>query len=296
MKKVFLFSILFSFSFSIFAQVNNKSRFTVNISVGQSLANLRNSKAPHVGYFDLEDFIVEYDALEGITNNHGFEGSITKDILSGFSAEAHLEYSIKNGWSIQSGLNFEQKGFYLNRSKSTVKYLNWPQHTQINYQEQDKIKNNYLTFSVSLRKRFFKKQCFFGELGVFAGQLISSSYSRKYNHSEFTYQGSSATSSLDYKYKDAGKKYTNKFDFGFSTGLGFAKNISDRLKLTTELSINIGMLKVDSKYNNEFSAKPIAASNGIKYFVHSTNYYGFNSNAKNINLVFSMGFGYLLGK
>ena len=80
-------------------------------------------------------------------------------------------------------------------------------------------------------------------------------------------------------------------------GAGYLKKISERLNFKTEIQMRFGLVKIDSKYNNEFTVTPVASgTNFTSYLVRSTNYYGLNSDATNINLALTVGLGYKIGK
>ena len=97
--------------------------------------------------------------------------------------------------------------------------------------------------------------------------------------------------------KDKKREYTNTIDFGLSLGTGYTREISDKLIIKTELLLNIGLVKVDSRYNNDFSVTPVpSGSNFSRVLVRSTNYYGLNSYSKNINMLFTIGLGYKFEK
>jgi hypothetical protein len=114
-------------------------------------------------------------------------------------------------------------------------------------------------------------------------------------YSDGGYQGFKYSSSME-KEKDVERDYSNKFDYSLAFGTGFTKNISNKLTLKTGLRFSYGLRKVDAKYNNEYGFKELPSASGFFLQGRATNYFGFNSNAKNIFLDFTVGLSYKIGK
>jgi hypothetical protein len=87
---------------------------------------------------------------------------------------------------------------------------------------------------------------------------------------------------------------TSVFDFGLVLGTGFNYPLSDKLYFNADLSVCIGLKGIDGVSNNEYSEVTIPLSTGFGSVVSSRNYYGLNSNAKNISGALTLGIGFRL--
>lgn len=293
--------ILFSTNF-LFAQENDKGNIVVGISIGPNFANFINSEAPHkINMFgsDIRPILTDASELTKSVAYTDYKVSLLKDVLTGISMGIQLEYFIKKNLSIQSGIYYESKGINLNYSNRTVISTTPGDIASESLDEKYKIKfnNNYLTIPILFRKYLSKKQHVFFEGGIYTGYLISSKITvqNKKTVSDATRVLSQYTFEIN-NHKDIKKEYTHIFDFGFSAGAGFIKSISEKFIFKTEMLLNFGMAKLDSKYNNEYLVEPVSMPGTNYSKVLSTNYFGLNSNSKNINFNLTIGLGYKIGK
>lgn len=303
--KTILLGLLLLIPYFLFAQESRKGKFFIGFSAGGSFANFINSEAPHkINLFGSNEtpYIYSSDDVTKSPAYIDYQTGLFSDILIGVSAGVDAEFFIRDNLSICSGLIFETKGINLHYSNNRNGYVqtnSWlPSYGTIDETFNCKIINNYFISPLMIRKYFFTHKNIFFEGGTFMGYLLSSRITYLNSKTLSNENGLlSKNSTRLNNQKDLDKKYTHKYDFGLSVGSGFIKSLSNRLVLKTELRMNIGLLKLDSKYNNEYMLKVRpSGSNFGTYLLRSTNYYGLNSNSKNINLVLTIGLGYKIGK
>ncbi|MDD4972306.1 MAG: porin family protein [Paludibacter sp.] len=294
MKQILL-GILVLITNVLLAQEKEKGDLIIGFSTGSSFSNLLNSEAPHkINIFGSDVNPVGFYSSD-LTESPAYidyETGIFRDVLFGVTSSVQIEYFIKNNLSLSSGISYEPKGINLNYSNTVTDYYTTAEILTL------KIKNDYLVIPICLKKYVLKKKNIFVSGGMYFGYLLSSriDYLNKKTVSDESGILSNYSTWIDNE-KDKKREYTNKFDFGFSLGTGYVKNISNRLIFKSEFLFNIGLRKVDAKYNNDYSVKPIPMSSDFgNYLVRSTNYYGLNSNSKNINLLIKVGLGYKIGK
>jgi hypothetical protein len=290
MKQILFLSTLILITNVLFAQKKEKGDLIIGFSIGTSFSNLLNSEAPHkINIFDS-------DVNQVVFSSFDYKTGILKDLLFGVASGIRIEYFIKNNLSLLSGISYESKGINLNYSNRITDYTTIGGVLAEKYKL--KICNDYLTFPILLRKYVLKEKNIFVSGGVYMGYLLSSriDYLNQKTVSDESEILINYSIWIDNE-KDKKRKYTNKLDFGFSLGTGYAKNISDKLIFKSELTFNIGLRKVASKYNNDFSATRVPYTTMFNSdLVRSTNYYGLNLNSKNINMLITIGLGYRIGK
>ena len=302
MKSITILGMILFIANFLFAQENDKGNIVVGFSIGPSFANFTNSEAPHKIHLfgsDIRPILTDASELTKSVAYTDYKTGLFKDVLTGLSMGIQLEFFIKKNLSIQSGIYFESKGINLNYSNRKILNTTPGDIASESLDEKYKIKfiNNYLTIPILFRKYLSKKQHIFFEGGVYTGYLISSkiTYLNKKTVSDATRVLSQYTFEINNQ-KDSKKEYTHLFDFGFSAGAGFIKNISEKLIFKTEILLNFGMAKLDSKYNNEYLVESVSLPGSNNDKVISTNYFGLNSNSKNINFNLTLGLGYKIGK
>jgi hypothetical protein len=299
MKQILFLSILILNTNILFAQEKEKGDLIVGFSIGPSFSNLLNSEAPHkINIFgsDVNPVVFSSSDLTKSPAYTDYETGVYKDFLFGVSSGIQIEYFIKNNLSVISGISYVSKGIDLNYTNTITDYTSTGGILTEKYKL--KISNDYLTLPLLLRKYVLKEKNIFVTGGLYIGYLLSSriDYLNQKTVSDESGILSDYSTWIDNE-KDKKREYTNKLDFGFSLGTGYTKNLSDNLIFKTELLFNIGLRKVDSKYNNDFSVTPVpSGSNFSSVLVRSTNYYGLNSNSKNINMLITIGLGYKIGK
>jgi hypothetical protein len=299
MKKTICLIALFMIANFLFPQGNSKGDFMIGFSAGPGISNFLNSEAPHkINLYgsDVIPVLFTSDDLTKTIAYTDYKTGIFEDMLTGISAGIDAGYFIQDDLSVETGMFYETKGINLNYSNTQTGYT--PNGGVLKETYKTKIQNNYLTLPLQIRKYLFKSKNLFIAGGVYAGYLISSKVTFL-NQKTITDENGLLTEYyflIDNK-KDTDKEYTNKFDFGLAIGAGYFKKISGRLNFKTEIQMRFGLVKIDSKYNNEFTVTPVASgTNFTSYLVRSTNYYGLNSDATNINLALTVGFGYKIGK
>lgn len=282
----------------LLAQETNKGKIILSFSIGPSFANFKNGEAPHKLYLFGSDHTQAIMSSNELTNSPAYtdyKTSLNEDILIGISTGIKLEYFIKDQFNIVTGISYESKGIDLEYSNTKFGYIAADRVLDKNLEI--RIINKYLTLPILLKRNLTKNKNIFLEGGVYIGYLISSRINFLNEETISDDSGVISKNSfwIDNK-RDSKKEYTNKFDFGFTFGTGYITKLSENLLLKTEMLMNIGMIKLDAKYNNEYTVTPVASMNMTTVAVRSTNYFGLNSKSKNLNLAFVIGLGYKISK
>ncbi len=294
MKRLKIIGILFLITNMLIAQENIKGDLIVGFTIGASFSNLLHSEAPHkINYYGSDVNPAIFSSFD-LTTSPGYidyETGIFKDILYGLTSAVQIEYFIKDDLSVLSGISYESKGINLNYSNTLYDYITTGDVLFEKYKL--KIINNYVTIPFLMRKYILRRKNVFVSGGAYLGYLIATKFDY-FNHKELSDEtGPLGSSSFWASDKNKNPEITNKLDYGFSVGTGYVHNITDNLVFKTELLFNVGLRKVDSKYNNEFSVTSIPTGSNLQSVaVRSTNYYGLNSNAKNMNMLITVGLGY----
>lgn len=312
MKKHYIFFFFFiSYLFS-FGQEDTKRVKLIHISVGPGFSNFLGSEAPHkinIYQSDIHPAILTDSDVTRSIGYFDYNTSLIKDIKVGFAARLGFEYYLHKDLSLILSVGYEDKGINLkdHKQESHV-YVHTtppgslpipPPPTDIAYYDEIfevKIENQYLTLPFSLRK-YFSKHHFYIQGGFYTGWLLKSqvyTYNRKHNYiPDYDFYGYDFTSGIDNTI-DKQKEFTTHFDFGVSAGIGFTHKLTKKLIFNSDLVLNLGLRKIDRKYNNEYSEEHAPALSSYSTLLRSTNYYGLNSSAKNISATFTIGLGYTL--
>ena len=266
------------------AQEKSQKGMVIGLSLGPSLANLMNSKAPNK-IFAFNSLLPSPD-VENVAEYTDYEVGLLKDLLLGIAAGVTIEYFIKKDLSLLSGLSYESKGINLNYSNSrqgTVHFTGSSSSGEINETFKKKIRNSYLIFPILIRTYILKHRALYLEGGLYSGYLLSS----KVTLSDSKIVDEAPRAFFFSKFDN--NSFTHNLDYGFSLGGGFAKDINQKVIFSISTRVNIGLRKVDAKFDNQFEigSTPLGSQ-----LVTSTNYFGFNSDARNINFTFSIGAGY----
>lgn len=295
-KLSIFFIVLFSYCFQLPAQDQIGKLNQVIISIGPNLSNFINSEAPHkTQVFGRALFI------GSLYQDYTYKTSIIQDIKVGLNLGIGFEFQIKNQTSMVVYLQYEEKGIdikYHNRWRISAD--NYSPDEFIDHEElfKKKIKNNYLTVPISVKQEIGQKG-FYLKGGFYVGFLIEStvqSHNKKteasdseyfYHYSEFEYKKHQSDRKLE---------YTNRKDLGLSFAVGHSHPVLNKWSINTEITSNIGLLKVDQKFNNEYEKTLVSSSSGVITNVVSNNYYGLNSNAKNISVAITVGIAYQFNK
>lgn len=268
--KISIIFIAIILSGTLLAQEDRRGTSRFEFTIGPSFSNLLSSEAPHK--LDIGQYPTE--------NDLDYNVSLTKDIRVGIDISYKFEYFLQNNLSIVTAISYQTKGIDL---KSEIKESNLVVIEKVFNRN---IKNSYLIIPVLFRKYI---NTFYIEGGVYSGFLLKStiqglnSYSEQYLTSERFFVN-------EIEGIDEEKEFTSNFDFGVSLGGGYSYEFSKYWSINLDCLLNIGLIKVDKKYNNEYSIKPISASsNYTNYLITNTNYFGLNSDAKNISLSLTFG-------
>ena len=305
-KKIFLLLIGIMVVSNILADYHKKGDIYFGLSGGINASNLLNSEAPHKMniFFGDNNRGVSFNSVEEAKSSieYNYKTNLINDAIINFVPAINFEYFLTNKLSIYTGLSIETKGLNLSYSNTYNGSLYYPYTSPpynlatglVNENYKTNISNNYLIIPLRIRTYFRKEQNIFVEGGFYFGYLRQSSVSHSSSktvtdNNQVIYN---SYFSLDGLYFDQ-MKYTNKIDYGISFGMGFSKNLIDKLFLNIETTTNIGLRKVDSKYDNEYTAMYIPqGSNQIIYLVRATNYYGLNSNSRNFDFSVKIGLSY----
>ncbi len=72
-------------------------------------------------------------------------------------------------------------------------------------------------------------------------------------------------------------------------GCGLKLPLGNGVYFTTYLLINLELRKIDKKFNNDYEEHTLPSTTGYTTIIESGNYFGLNSNAKNINTALTLG-------
>jgi len=298
----------------MFGQKEESRLKVLNIHIGSSFSNLIASEAPHkINIYGSDE---HYGLIEGQdeTKSIGYfdyQTSIIKDSQIDLKFGIGFEYFLKNNLSIYSSINYEGKGINLKSHKENS-YLHGIQDPPPNTIGQPKpdsdyalyieeydlnIKNSYVTLPILLRK-YYTNQKFYIQGGFYTGYLLKSKVSLHTKKRNYIPNSNPEYVLSNYNFgfdrEDTKKEFTTNIDFGASLGAGFNYPLNNKLFLKVDYLMNIGFLKIDKKYNNEFELlkDQLPTTGSITTPIRSTNYYGLNSQARNINMSLTIGVGF----
>jgi hypothetical protein len=309
-KRTLLFVVLLLSIRLVLAQEDKKGLKFVSFSAGPSFSNFSNSEAPHkINIYGSDKYpaILPLDVSES-ESYFDYKTDLLKDIKVGLSVGIGFEYFVKNDLSLYFSITYEEKGINLRDDKHESSIYVFepyppvpPPATNILYYDENydiKISNNYLTMPVLIRK-YINQTGLYVQGGFYISNLLRSqiyTYNRKHEYfPDYAFYGYDSWFKINNEI-DKKKEFTMNIDFGISFGTGFSHALTDRLLLTTNLILNLGLHKIDKKYNNEYFEHLVPSYVGLDNYVRSTNYFGLNSNAKNISSSISVGLVYKLKK
>jgi hypothetical protein len=270
-RTILLVTILILGGTLLFGQTSRKGDLLIGISVGPNFSNLRGS-------------LDRTEEFEQIFGQEGYDTGLFKDMRLGISTGIQLEYFLVDNLSLKSGVYYENKGMDLSSSRSEDGFL--PYEPSLTYagsitdKYKREVKNNYLSVPILLRKYFSSGKSFFVEGGCYFSQLINSQIDYTYSLYQIEYEGVSE------------KDHTNKLDYGFTLGTGYVKRLNDQFRFEVEMLFNYGLRKIDSKFENQVESLPPTTGR----LAEVKDYYGLNSNAKNISFSINLGISYRIGK
>jgi hypothetical protein len=286
-------------------EVKNK-KCILGFSIGPNFSNLINSEAPHKYYiygysFDGSKTVILLGTKETSPAYIDYETGFFKDMLIGVNAGITMEYKFNGRFSLSSGLRFETRGINLRYSnvKDGVIIVQSPLYLgfvgEIHEELRITVQNNYLILPVYIKYYFNKRRNLYFKGGIYSSYLLASKHShliekRGFNDGieEFKFSFSLEND------KDKEKEYTSHFDVGISLGAGYSKKISNKLIFDIDILATFGFVKVDRKFDNYYDEYSFPSGSGFFTVITSENYYGLNSNARNLVLSVLFGIGYLL--
>jgi opacity protein-like surface antigen len=265
MKKILLLFLLLPFQLT-HAQ-NQACTLEIGISAGTSLSSLVKAKSPFSTMHPRAD--IQAGLMKGISARYNFT--------------EHL--------AVNTALTYEAKGTKVEEKTHTENVQ--MRNEQIFIRE---ISNNYLTFPLLLSWQSSGRFGLYGQAGGYASLLIRSKiYGMDSNR--LLIKGNSFPGNLPTlpgenieksEFSIDGKSRTHTVDYGYAVGGGVYYAISDKVKLSLNALLNIGLRKIDSQYNNDLLRLP-----GPNGFVEYRNdYFQLNSRARNINLLLNMGLSF----
>jgi hypothetical protein len=306
------FQIVFLLSFTLcFGQEDRKGTKRINLSAGVNLSNLINSEAPHkiniYGSDEMPALLYGTDVRRAGAY-FDYNTSLIKDTKPGLSIHLEFEYFLKNNLSLQTGIAYEEKGIDLRAHKQeswmTPDMSEFIGHnlgvmpsTLAYYDEffEVKVENDYVTIPLVCRK-YISSIGFFIQAGFYVGWLAKSRtqvFQRKHTYTpEYNYYESDMIGTIEGT--DDKKELTTNIDWGLSAGFGYAHPLTNKLSINASCLVSAGFVKIDKKYNNEYEAQVIPQSTGVAMRLRSTNYFGLNSNARNMTAALGIGLGYRL--
>lgn len=302
MKSILLLILLLLAIMPIYGQeVSSTSRIRIlDFHVGAGFSNFLNAEAPHKTFLFLSSDEY-YLTLDPASLGRNYSTSLTKDIRYSVTFGVGFEYELEKSWALFVALNYEGKGINLeDRYSHHQEHWGLDPNTgeQVLFSEslteestKVEVSNNYLAMPILLRKYLTVNRVFYLQGGFYMAYLLKSEGKIELFDAYGSTLGDNNFSSMSIIIDDKDKIHTAKFDYGLSLGTGITKTLTNNLYLKADLLVNIGLRSVDSLYDNEYEEAAIGGATGFNNAVKSNNYYGLNSDAKNINVALTIGVG-----
>jgi len=209
--------------------------------------------------------------METRTYANYYKTNFVEDLRLALFAGLFLNIGLNPKWSIEPGLSYVQKGI---RLRSTVTRYLPDQNTQQRITYDNTIHTNYIVmpvvakYNLGRRERVFLLGGIYNALavrsrGVFQG-TTETAYSQLGTINPGYNPDASYTPSSGYWQRD-NDLVTKRYDFGVTLGGGMQWPITGRIALGFDVRGNMGVLSLAD------------ASNAVTY-------YGFNKNARNLNI------------
>ena len=275
---------------SALAQAPDKVKFKVGIRGGLVSANFLFAEGPNKYAVHCPDGSLKCSG-DGNTDFYTFDydGGLKQSRL-GFASGVFVERTINERLAVELAVHYEQKGINL-KYESYIKEINNSRETEEwRYYERD-IRNDYVVVPLVAKYRVTPGSRFYVTGGVYSGFLVrSAGMAQDSVLYLYSHQGSNG-GRMQKMEQAADKTWTSSFDAGIVGGGGVRWPLNDELELTLDARLNVGLLKVDRKYNNRFEKQAVPVSYGYApYLVISESYYrGLNSQARNISLNLTAG-------
>ena len=263
------------------AQESKKGDWIIGVEAGVSYSNLS-------GINSSQHMLLVYP------NNTAYSPSFFIDGRWGASLSLAVEYFIADGYSLRSGLQYENKGFDFLWNESLYYNDNSREYVE-SFKYTGDLVNNYLSVPLLFRKYFLSNKLYI-EGGVYGAfnvkselelelfQLIQPDMSQVVESGVI---GDDIIASGFYFMDDTSDE-TNNFDYGVIAGAGLNLPLNDRLIFTAGFQLNYGLNDIGN-HSNEMRLQSYSGNNP---YVHIVDYYGFDSNSNNINLSLRVGLSY----
>ena len=304
MKRVIWLLVSLLLVNSSVAQGNESKVKIVKIHIGPSASNFINAEAPHKTFILSENHEVLIMSDKDLTIN--YDSHLFKDLRFNLAVGIGFEYYLKDDLSIYAALNYEGKGINLHSMSKVAtqsdSYGDYPKYEEVRAENHSiEIDNNYLVLPITLRKYLNSQNTFYLQGGMYWGYLLKSEVDillQKWQQERIVSAGlvtkisSNNFNEFHMEGEDEDKNYTSNVDYGLSIGTGINYPLSNRFYFNADLLINVGLRSIDKQNNNEYWESDTPRATGYYKTIHSANYYGLNSNAKNINAVITFGIGF----
>lgn len=289
MKKWFLVFVLICFRFqSIFAQ----SKLALEFRTGVLISSMHTIKPLEYEYFN--NSFIPRGVYKGF---YDYEIGIVKNSKIGISSAFLINYRINDSFQMSSGFGYSERGLAIKEDnrREIVEAIVYPSLFLRQFSYFKTVDNRYLNIPLMLKYYLGKEEKFYVVTGVYFDLLAYSnintyqSYTYRFYNDETSqiFQNGSGAQSYSVKSPDTN---TSKFDFGFVLGSGLKLPINRVFDFSFEITLNNGLVKVDSKNDNQTTFRLGTSS----FLREHENYYGINSDAKNIGINSTVSLTYKL--
>lgn len=272
----------------------SQSRFQLGFKTGANFSFLTNT-VPEMN----ESFSsFESGPFVGDFFSYKFDANFFSDAAIRFSMYADVGYKLTDNLNAQLGIGYAGRGMDLHDEGSVyTSQINGTSETILygNFSYNRKVKTNYLSVPITLKYYVGLKHRFFVTAGTYFDFLLSSKVYGDQNYTramDVVTDGVVQTSilAMGESHFDDQDAHTAKLDFGLTYGAGVEFPIDSRVNFIFTMNMNHGLLQIDGKYENETRVLPVTSG----FVVVHNNYYGLNSNAKNLTLTANIGITYQL--
>ncbi len=284
-----------------FAQDQNERLKLLNVHIGVGASNFINAEAPHKIISVNDDYYLLQGSGEPELN---YETNFFDDVKYSFVGGLSFEYYLKRDVSLVATLNYESKGIdiqYKYKESQLETEPMWVVEEDYSFD----VSNHYISLPLSVRKYLNSSHTFYVQGGCYLAYLLQStvainmegSYKSSITNTLFeltNVESQNSNYGIELNEDDFDKKLTSSFDFGLVLGTGFNYPFSDQFYINADLSLCIGLKDIDKVNDNDYSEVEMPLSSGYGTSIRSANYYGLNSNAKNISGALTVGIGFRL--
>jgi hypothetical protein len=274
-----------------------QSKFQLEFRMGANFSSLRGAEPTVDEPFN--QFIANTFGRDFF--NYNFETDFFSDAIIRPSVLVFGSYRVTKQLDIQLGIGYNGRGMNLEYSGSLERENNIGNDQILDvatFTYKKKIKTDYLSVPINLRYFVGPKQLFFVSGGVYVDFLLNSKVYGSKSHDAGTYyisngdaeqtMGAQGSSSMG---GDASQ--TSAYDWGlsFESGVKVPLNtLNNRMKIIFTVGANYGFIEIDSKYDNKTKVIPGTSGSMTLY----ENYYGLNSDSRNVTVSSSVSLLYQL--